>query len=100
MINYRITHEVYSADDLENPDFEPEGEFLSESEWDTFSMLVDLLQGSEPSQYPVPEKPNGVWFTQYWEMDIYGRFENRSYHPATERDERYMLKAWRIANGR
>jgi hypothetical protein len=99
MINYIITHEVYTYDDLEIG--EPSvSEFLSESEWDTFSMLVDLLQGSEASQYPVPEKPNGVWFTQYWDMDIYGRYENRSYHPATERDERYMLKAWRIANGR
>jgi len=101
MINYAITQEKYSADDLEIENFEPEGEFLSQSEWDSFSMMVELLRGAEPSQYPLPDDPSEyIWFTQSWDMNIHGIYENRSYHPQTKRDARYMLKAWRYGNKR
>ena len=103
MINYSITHEVYTQEDLEIG--EPSiAEFLSQSEWDSFSMMVELLRGSEPSQDPFffedSDINENIWFTQYWDMNIKGEYENRSYHPATKRDARYMFKAWKIANER
>jgi hypothetical protein len=100
MIHYSITHEIYTEEDAEIG--EPSiAEFLSQSEYDDFRTMADLLQGTEPSQYPLIDSPNNVWFTEYGEMDFFtGEIENRSYHPATKYDERYMLKAWKYANQR
>ena len=100
MINYAITQEIWTAEDLEIGDTDHR-EFLSQSEWDNFSMMVELLRGAEPSQYPLPDDPSEyVWFTQSWDMNVHGIYENRSYHPQTKRDARYMTKAWRYGNGR
>ena len=100
MINYAITYEIWTEEDLEIGDTDDRG-FMSESEWDSFSMMVELLQGSEPSQYPLPDEPDEyMWYTQSWDMNVYGEYENRSYHPASKRDARYMLKAWKYANRR
>jgi hypothetical protein len=102
MINFKITHEIYTPEDLEIG--EPSiAEFLSESEWEDFRNVVDLLAYTEPSQdpffYDESDINEHIWFTHYGEMDYRtGEYENRSYHPATKRDARYMMKAWRIAN--
>jgi hypothetical protein len=102
MIHYSITHEVYTQEDLEIG--EPSiAEFLSQSEWDEFRDMVKILENTEPSQDPFfyedSDINENIWFTYYGEMDYKtGEYENRSYHPATKRDARYMFKAWKMGN--
>lgn len=102
-IQYAVTYEIVTEESAQCGDAEERG-FLADHDnpcESSFSELVDLMGGWEPSSSPPDEQS---WYTLYQSNDgtreFYetDRVENQSYHPITERDGRYMLKAWRAAN--
>ena len=69
----------------------------------TFRDMLDLLRATEPSEWPLAdEQIEGgyrAWYTHYESVDPWsGRFKEVSYHPRTDRDSRWMRKAWLCAN--
>ena len=103
MINYSETFQTITPESAEFGDYAESG-FISESESATFRDMVELLTDTEPSCFPVSDDGN-IWFSdneygngtrEYYES---GELETRSYHPKTSRDARYMVKAWKYANG-
>lgn len=101
MINYSETFATITPESAEQGDYEETG-FIWEETSDTFRSMVELLQGTEPSCSDIEQ---ARWFTaysynegtrDYWET---GTEESRSYHPKSDRDHRYMVKAWKTANG-
>jgi len=98
MINYSTTFEIITQESATLGDAEERG-FLDENLTSDFRDMVDILEGTEPSQHPLTNDARHVWFTIYGDMDMYtGEYENKSYHPATSRDCRYMVKAWLTGN--
>ena len=94
MIKYATTYEIITQESAEHGDAEERG-FLDEELESDFRGMVSLLEDTEPSCYPLSPDDTHVWFTNYGGMDmIDGSYENISYHPKTNRDCRYMIKAW------
>ena len=105
MIKYRETYEVYteqggSAENgfTHDPDVPFEADFRE---------MVELLEGTSPSDSDVSIKNyKHVWYTRI-ESNKYtrewfetGNTEDTSYHPVSDRDARYMAKAWLMGNTR
>ena len=101
MIHYNVTFERITPESAEYGDAEERG-FEEQGAIADFADMLDILYATEPSEYPLPEMPTShLWFTRYGEADFRtGETVNLSYHPATERDARYMLKAWISSNRR
>jgi hypothetical protein len=99
MIRYSLTQEVWTQEDSEIG--EPSlSELISEHDYDNFRTLVRVLAYAEPSEYP-PTPRTGLYFTVENEPDLFsGVVEVLGYHPLTQRDARYMVKAWMVGNGR
>ena len=101
MIHYRETYEIVTQESAENGEAEDSG-FIHENAEGTFLDMVKLLRGTQPSCWPLSDGENchyHLWFTSQPGIDYRtGAEETRSYHPATDRDCRYMVKAWRTAN--
>jgi hypothetical protein len=94
-INYSVTYEILDEESASYGDVKEHG-FDDENAECDFRDMVDLLRGTEPSS---SESDSRNWYTQYGEMDYQtGEYENKSYHPKTARDSRYMLKAWEAGN--
>lgn len=94
-INYSVTYEIIDEESASYGDVKERG-FDNENAKCDFREMIDLLQGTEPSSSE-PDSRN--WYTHYGEMDYKtGEYENKSYHPKTARDGRYMLKAWNAGN--
>jgi len=94
-INYAITYEIIDEESASYGDAKERG-FEDENAESDFRDMVDLLQGTEPSSSPTDSTS---WYTHYGEMNCRtGEYENKSYHPKTARDGRYMLKAWKAGN--
>ena len=96
MIKYSETFATITPESAEYGDYEETG-FIDENLDSDFRDMVDLLECTEVSS----SSPQfGDWFTLYdsndGTPDYYetGVSEQRSYHPKTERDFRYMLKAY------
>ncbi len=104
-IKYSVTYEIITEESAEHGE-DAESGFLEENADESLRGMVDLLRGTEPSCWPLPSVRDGdycgtIWFTVYGESDFRtGEVENRSYHPATSRDARYMVTAWKVGNGR
>ena len=104
MINYAETYEIYTPESTESGDADERG-FIWEETSDDFRTMVDLLAHAEPSASVLTPSKH-IWFTNteygHGTRDYYekGIEETRSYHPKTERDARYMIKAWRVSNGK
>lgn len=100
MITYAETYEIVTPESAEYGDADERG-FIDERLTSDFRDMVDLLEGTEPSCNPLPADPGRhVWYTHYqYDVDYStAGEESRSYHPLTDRDGRYMAKAWRHAN--
>ena len=94
-IKYSVTFEIIDEESASYGDAKERG-FLEENCEVDFRDMVSMLEGTEPSASDID---SARWFTQYGDMDMYsGEYENNSYHPATDRDARYMAKAWKIGN--
>lgn len=97
MIGYTSYTREYSPDsDEERYTDEDEGAV-------TFRDMLDLLWATEPSEYPLSdEQIKGgykAWYTYREEMNPWtGTYRYISFHPNTDRDSRWMRKAWRCAN--
>ena len=103
MIHYTVTYEKFLPhEDDEDVCEADESGFQEEAGLADFQDMMSLLYATEPSEYPLPESPTQrLWFTRYGEQCFRtGERVNLSYHPATERDARYMLKAWINSNRR
>ena len=100
-INYRETYEIVTPESAEDGDAAERG-FIDENASDGFRGIVDTLRGTEPSCWPMPTDGGRVWYTcSGYDHDYRtGGEESRSYHPVTERDGRYMRKAWLTGNKR
>jgi hypothetical protein len=97
MITISATFEVITEESAEHGEAAEAG-FLWEDRPHTFRELVCLLNGAAPSSSP-PEHMR--WATVHgWMCPIDGSFTNVSYHPKTDRDLRYLVKAWYAANKR
>ena len=102
MITYAETYEIYTPESIDAGDAEERG-FIAEEISDDFRTMVDLLAHTEPSDSTLTPSKH-IWFTDqdfgHGTRDYYEKGINvtRSYHPKTERDARYMIKAWRTAN--
>ena len=98
-VSYSETFEIITPESAADGDVAERG-FNVESDEATFSELVDMLEGTQPSCSPLPAEPSKyIWFTAYGEADFRtGEVENRSFHAADQRAARYMLKAWKYAN--
>ncbi len=100
MIHYAETYQRWSHEDYEIGDTNDKG-FKDENAEATFSEMIDLLAHCEPSCCP-PSASDYLCFTDYdYNKETRDWFETgineiRSYHPKTDRDARYMLKAWRV----
>ena len=100
MINIRETYQIITPESAECGDVAESGWIDEEGTPYTFSELVELLKGCEPSSSePYP----GMWATDYefgngttayFER---GEEETRSYHPISDRDKRYFVKACQYA---
>jgi len=98
VIKYSTAYEIITEESATLGDAEERG-FLDENLTSDFRDMVDILEGTEPSKYPLVVDDTRVWFTHYGDMDMHsGEYENISYHPKTARDCRYMIKAWLIGN--
>ena len=97
-IKYSETFGIVTPESAKRGEYEREGFIGADLECSFFEM-IELLRGTEPSISPLEESAAGdTFYTRYmynegslewWE----GEEESRSYHPSTERDGRYMLKA-------
>lgn len=102
-IRYSETFESITEESAEYGEAAESG-FIAEDGEESLRGMVDLLRGTEPSCWPLPMQQDAdftgrVWFTRYGEQDYRtGDVENRSYHPATARDARYMIAAWKAGN--
>jgi len=95
MIKYAETYEITTPESAEAGDSEETG-FISEAEEMTFREAVEMLACTEPSDTPTGPR---TWYTTEGDTDYRtGAEERRSYHPKTERDGRYMAKAYKTAN--
>lgn len=101
MIEYTETYEIITEESAAIGQVTERGISDKNASGD-FHGMVDTLAGTEPS---CSDLDSGyVWFTLYGSNDGTREFyetgcvENRSYHPKTDRDARYMIKAWRTAN--
>ena len=102
-IRYNETYEIITDESAEHGEAADSG--LVSEDCESICGMIDLLRGTQPSCWPLPTAEQlrlpgyRVWFTQYGERDyVTGETENRSYHPVTDRDNRYMVTAWKIAN--
>lgn len=95
-IKYAQTYEVWTEDDIEFGETADAG-FEDENAEADFRDMVSLLEGTEPSSSTLNTR---TWYTNYGDADMEGEIENNSYHPKNERDGRYMMKAWKLANGK
>lgn len=101
-IKYSETFEIVTEESAKEG--EPAESSFIIDEQESLRGMVDLLRGTEPSCWPLPAPQDAdftgrVWFTSYGEMDYRtGEAENRIYHPATARDARYMIAAWKAGN--
>lgn len=96
IIRYAETYEIITPESAEYGEPEERG-FIDENLESDYEDMVDLLEGTEPSE--MPPSPRS-WYTKY-EVDYdyeTGARENRSYHPKTERDGELMLQAWKETN--
>ena len=100
MIKYRESFEVISPESAEYGAVEDLGWIHEEPVKREFKEMVELLANTQPSCFPLHPTERNVWFTLYDENPDYwtGCVEHRSYHPVTERDARYMVKAWLTTN--
>jgi len=107
MIQYRETHAIYTQESIEHGEAAESGFTHDPDEplESDFKSMVDLLEGTEPS-YPGISMDNykEVWYTRY-ESNKYtkewfetGLREDTSFHPVSDRDARYMAKAWLNGN--
>lgn len=100
MIKYSETYAVVTPESAINGDFSETG-FIDENLNSDFRDMIDLLQGTEPNCSDINQ---ATWFTAYntnvGTIEYYetGAEESRSYHPKSERDLRYMIKAWKAGN--
>ena len=101
MIKYAETYQTTTPESVENGDYADTG-FVNEETSATFREMIKLLQCTEPSCCPLPADGVRVFYTNSPCVNNYstGEEESRSYHPKTDRDARYMAKAWRLANNR
>jgi len=95
LIHYAETFEIVTPESAEQGDYTETG-FIDENATGTFRELVDLLDCTEPSSYPLPACGAGVWYTQMDAGIDYrtGAEERRGYHPASDRDARFMRLAY------
>ncbi len=102
-IRYSETFEVITEESAEHGEAADSG-FITMLGEESLRGMVDLLRGTEPSRWPLPAPQDAdwcgnIWFTRYGEHDYRtGEYENRSYHPLTARDARYMVAAWKAGN--
>lgn len=102
-IRYSETFEVITEESVEHGEAADSG-FITEHAEESLRGMVDLLRGTQPSCWPLPAPQDAywygtIWFTEYGDMDYRtGEYENRSYHPLTARDARYMISAWKAGN--
>lgn len=102
-IRYSETFETITEESAEHGEAADSG-FITMLGEESLRGMVDLLRGTEPSRYPLPAPQDAdwcgsVWFTKHGDMDARsGETENRSYHPLTARDARYMVAAWKAGN--
>ena len=97
-IHYAETYEIITEESAIDGDAEERGFIDTDAETD-FRNMSDLLQGTEPSSSEISISGYLTWYTRYEDMDYRtGEWKNRSYHPKTERDARWMKKAWKYAN--
>ena len=96
MIDYAETFAILTPESAEHGDYEEQG-FIAESLESDFRYMVDLLKHTEPSSSNVEY---AKWFTYYDYHHDYtnGAEESRSYHPKSDRDLHYMIKAWKTGN--
>jgi hypothetical protein len=98
MIRYTLTQQLWTEEDLEIGEPSYSGPVFDSDEYDSFRCMVRVLDYAEPSEYP-PTPHKGLWFSVTNEPDpLTGEIEVLSYHPLTERDARYMLKAWKATH--
>lgn len=100
-IRYSETFELITEESAEHGEAADSGFVTAEAE-ESLRGMVELLRGTEPSRWPLPAPQDAdhcgaVWFTRYGDMGT-GEYENRSYHPASARDARYMIAAWKAGN--
>ena len=100
MIRYAETFATITPESASYGDYDETG-FIDENLESDFRDMVDLLQGTEPSCSNIEQ---ASWFSDseyghgtrdYFEQ---GTGEVRSSHPKTDRDLRYMIKAWKTGN--
>ena len=102
-IRYSETFETITEESAEHGEAADSG-FITMLGEESLRGMVDLLRGTEPSRWPLPAPQDAdwcgnIWFTKYGDMDARsGEYENRSYHPASARDARYMITAWKAGN--
>lgn len=99
MINYTTYTREYSP--------EAEEEYYTDEEEGavTFRDMLDILWATEPSEWPLPaEQSKGgykAWYTYLEKMDPWtGHLKAVSYFPKTDRDSRWMRKAWHTINSK
>jgi hypothetical protein len=99
-VRYHETFEIITPESAEHGEAAKTG-FNIANGAARFRDLVSMLEGAEPSCSPLPSEPHAsIWFTHYGEADFRtGDAENTSIHAADQRAARYMLLAWRYANG-
>ena len=98
MITYDITYEINTEESAMHGEAAESG-YLDHGLTSDFHDMASILEGTEPSQYPLSADATSVWFTRHDDADMYtGEQESVSYHPATSRDCRYMIKAWLARN--
>jgi hypothetical protein len=96
MIRYKKTFDIITPESAEAGEFAESG-FIDENCSMTFREAVELLACTTASDLPNP----GTWYSTDGDTDYRtGEVEIRSYHPATERDGRYMAKAYSVARSR
>ena len=101
MVLVRETYYTITPESAAIGDFDETGFIDEEGTEYTFRELVDLLQFTEPSCFPIDNTPDKhLWFTTIDAETDYatGTDEYRSYHPTSDRAARYMVKAWKVNN--
>ena len=92
MILIRKTYATSSLESVESGDYEETG-ISWENEECSFSELVNIIRGLEPSQSPIVN-PVFVWFTEYGDIDYKtGEETSYSYHFSRDNKPR-TLKYW------